>query len=152
MSTAFASHAGKTVMQDSAVQITINYLLDVGAEKTVPPLEPVVIDHFECLEMVLYALVVWRVLGIALSVYGFRHGLFHSLASGNKTMFHRNTHAGLNKGLKTTICSTMFLERTRLYRTLLDRSNETAHKIMHRCTNLCAMTGRKSGAHIQQCW
>lgn len=59
MSTVFATHAGKTVMQDSAVQITINYLLDVGAEKTVPPLEPVAIDHFECLEMVLHALVVW---------------------------------------------------------------------------------------------
>ena len=55
--------------------------------------KPVVIDHFECLEMVLYALVVWRVLGIALSVYGFRHRLSHPLTSGNKTMFHRNTHA-----------------------------------------------------------
>jgi hypothetical protein len=29
--------------------------------------------QFECLEMVLHALVVWRILGIALAVYGFRH-------------------------------------------------------------------------------
>jgi hypothetical protein len=97
VATVFTEDTGKSVMQHPAIQVTINYLLDVGAEKTVPLLEPVVIDHFECLEMVLHALVIWRVLGIALSVYGFRHGLPHPLAVENKTIFNSNMRAGLNK-------------------------------------------------------
>ena len=54
---------GKAVFQNAAVQIAVNDLFDVEAKEPVLLFEPVVKDQCECLEMVLHALVVWRVLG-----------------------------------------------------------------------------------------
>ncbi len=40
MTAVLTSHTGKTVMQDSAIQIPKNNLLDVGPVKAILPLEP----------------------------------------------------------------------------------------------------------------
>ena len=97
MAAILTSYASKAVVKNAAVQVTVNHLFDDGAEKIVPPIEPIVIDHFECLEMVYDALVVWRALGIALSLYGFRQGLSHPLAVENKATFNGNKRAGSDK-------------------------------------------------------
>ncbi len=75
----FTSNPGKAVFQNAAVQIAVNDLFDVGAKETVLSFEPPVIDRLEGFKMVLHALVIGRVLGIALSVYGFRHESSHLL-------------------------------------------------------------------------
>ena len=74
MTTVLTSDPGKAIFQNAAVQIAVNDLFNVGAKETVLPFEPLVIDLFEGLKMVLHALVIWRVLRIALAIYGFRHG------------------------------------------------------------------------------
>ena len=65
MTTALTSDPGKAVLQNSAVQIAVNDLFDVGSKEPVLPSEPVIIDHFEGFKMIFHALVIWRVLGIA---------------------------------------------------------------------------------------
>ena len=57
MSAAIATDTGEAVFQDTAVQVPVNHLADVGTEKPVLPLKTVFIDLVEGLEMVLYALV-----------------------------------------------------------------------------------------------
>jgi len=57
VTTILTSNPGKAGFQNSAVQIAVNDLFDVGAKEPVLPFESVVIDQFECLEMVLHALV-----------------------------------------------------------------------------------------------
>jgi hypothetical protein len=74
VTTVLTSHTGKPVVQNPAVQVPQHHLPDIGAIKSVLPLKPFFVDLLESLKVVLYALVVWRVLGIALAIYGFRHG------------------------------------------------------------------------------
>ena len=76
MTTVTTSHPGKTVFQNSAIEITINDPFKVGTKETVLPFEPLVIDHLEGFEMIFHALLIRRVLRVAMAVYGFRHGVF----------------------------------------------------------------------------
>ena len=62
----------KPVVQNPAVQVSINHLFNVRAKKTVLPLEPLIIDLLEGFKMILHTLIVGRVLRVALAVYGFR--------------------------------------------------------------------------------
>ena len=74
----------KAVMQNPAVQVAVNDLFYVWPEESILPLEPFIIDLLEGFKIVLHALVIGRVSGIALSVYGFRHVSFHLLPLGTK--------------------------------------------------------------------
>jgi len=46
------SDPGKSVMEDTTVQIMVNNLSHIGSKKPVRPLKPILIDLLECLEMV----------------------------------------------------------------------------------------------------
>ena len=50
--------AGKAIMQVSTVQVTVNYLLDVWAEKAVPSFEPVLVNLLKDFKIVLDTLII----------------------------------------------------------------------------------------------
>jgi hypothetical protein len=75
MPTVTTLYPDKAVFQNAAVEIAVNDPFYVRTKKTVLPFEPLVIDHLEHFKVIFHALVIRRVLGIALAVYGFRHGL-----------------------------------------------------------------------------
>lgn len=61
----FAIHSGKALAQVTAIQIPMDNLLDIGAEKSILPLAPLLIDLNKGFKMVLDTPVVvrrWRVL------------------------------------------------------------------------------------------
>jgi hypothetical protein len=60
-----ASHPGKTQMQVPAVQIPVNHILDIGSKKTVSALVAFFPEPFQVFEMVLYALKIMGLLGLA---------------------------------------------------------------------------------------
>ena len=68
MTAIFASSPGKSVMQNPAVPIVIDYLFDIRAIESIPSFKPLFVDVFERFEMVFHALIIRRVLRIALSV------------------------------------------------------------------------------------
>ncbi len=84
MTVFLTSNPGKAIFQNTLVQIAANDLFEIGAKEPVLPFEPLVIDQLECFEMVFHALIVRRVLRVALTVYGFRREFFHLLQSGTK--------------------------------------------------------------------
>ena len=53
MTTVFATHTGKTMMEITAIQITLDYLTDIRPEKPILPLETIFIDLLKCFEMIL---------------------------------------------------------------------------------------------------
>jgi len=53
-----AADPGKPIMEQTAVQITIDHILDVRAKETVCPFKTIFIGAFEGLEVVPYALVI----------------------------------------------------------------------------------------------
>jgi hypothetical protein len=79
-----AAHPGKAIFQNAAIQVAVNDLLDVGSQETILPWKPLVINLFEGFKIVFHALIVWRVLGDSLAVYGFRHAVLHLLHLGIK--------------------------------------------------------------------
>jgi hypothetical protein len=70
----FAFHAGKTVVQITAIEITIDHLLDIGPPEAVLPGEMFVIDLDKGLKIVLNAAVVIRILRISWTINGGRSG------------------------------------------------------------------------------
>lgn len=66
-----AAHPGKAVLQNAAIQVAVDDLLDVGTQETVLPWKPVVIDLFESFKIIFHALIVGRILRFALTVNGF---------------------------------------------------------------------------------
>jgi hypothetical protein len=54
----FASHAGETVVEITAVQIPINDFLDIGAEKSIEPFKPLFIDLNKGFKMIFDAPVI----------------------------------------------------------------------------------------------
>jgi hypothetical protein len=58
MAAVFAFHAGKAVVQITAVEIMIDHLLDIGPPEAVLPGKMLIIDPDEGLKIVLYATVV----------------------------------------------------------------------------------------------
>jgi hypothetical protein len=97
MTAVFASYAGKTIVQDSAIQITVNHLPNIRTIKSILPLKPVLIDLLEHFKMVLNALVIWSALGFALPINGCRHEYRHLSQILPKDLFHRNTHAKMTE-------------------------------------------------------
>jgi hypothetical protein len=87
----FTFHYGEAVMQDAAVQETVDHLFHIGPEKPVPGGEPFVIDLFQRLKVVLNALIVWRLLRLSGPVTRGRVGQFQSPGKGLKTNPTRNT-------------------------------------------------------------
>ena len=65
MTTVFATHTGKTMMEITAIQITLDYLTDIRPEKPILPLETIFIDLLKCFEMIFNTPIVWRSLRIA---------------------------------------------------------------------------------------
>ena len=63
-----APNPGKTVFQNTAIQIAVYDLLNVGSKETVLPCEPPVIDLLESFKMILNTLVIGRVLRIAVAI------------------------------------------------------------------------------------
>ena len=58
MAAVFAFHTGKPVVQITAIEITIDHLLDIGPPEAVLPGEMLVIDPDKGFKIVLYAAVV----------------------------------------------------------------------------------------------
>jgi len=67
----------KAMMQDTAIKISINDLSYIGAKKSISFVKTVIVNLLKLFKMILNALVVRCVLGIALSVYRLRHELSH---------------------------------------------------------------------------
>jgi len=61
----FASHPGKAQVQVSAVQTPVNHILDIGSKKTVSALVALFPDHFQVFEMILHAMKIMGLLGLA---------------------------------------------------------------------------------------
>jgi hypothetical protein len=93
----FTAHAGKAIVQNAAVQAAVNHLLDIRTVKTILSLKPICIYLFKRFKVVLYALVIWRALRIALPVNRCRHEYRNLSQIMSKALFHRNTHAKITK-------------------------------------------------------
>ena len=95
------TNTGKPVMQQSAVQIPIDHLFDIRAKETVFSLESIFINAFKGLEMVLHALIIRRVLGVALSINGCRHGYSDPISC--RVPIHAYSHLGVASFLEKVI-------------------------------------------------
>jgi hypothetical protein len=82
----FAFHAGKAVMQDAAVQIPIDDLLDIGSPETVLPREMLVIDPDKGLKIILHAAVIIGQLWIPGAINSGRKG--HDLSPSRISCRH----------------------------------------------------------------
>jgi hypothetical protein len=60
MAAVFAFHAGKSVVQITAIEVAIDHLLDIGLPESVLPGEMLVIDPDKGFKIVLYTAVVIR--------------------------------------------------------------------------------------------
>jgi hypothetical protein len=91
MAAVFASHTGKSVMEDAAIQETVNHLFDVGAKKATPFGKTVVVDLFKSLKVVLNAFIVLGFLWLARAIY--RRDIGHDrLCIGNKSRMPDETY------------------------------------------------------------
>jgi hypothetical protein len=70
MATIFAFHAGKAVVQITAIEIAIDHLLDIGPIETVLSGEMLVIDPEKGFKIVLCTAVVIQRLRISLTING----------------------------------------------------------------------------------
>jgi hypothetical protein len=68
MAAVIASDPGEAVMEDAAIEITINYLFNIRTKKTILFGKTVVVNLLELFKMVLNALVIWGALGFMLPV------------------------------------------------------------------------------------
>ena len=74
MATVFTFHAGKAVVQITAIEITIDHLLDIRPPESVLPGEVLVVDPDKGFKIILYAAVVIRILRVAGAINGGRSG------------------------------------------------------------------------------
>ena len=74
VTTVFAFHAGKAVVQITAIEVAVDYLLDIRPPEAVLPGEILVIDPDKGLKIVLDAAVVTRILRISWTINGGRSG------------------------------------------------------------------------------
>ena len=75
----FAFDPRKSVMQNAAIKVAINYLFDIRTEKAILPGKPVIIDLFKGFKMILHALIVGWDIRISPEVYGFCLDVFDPL-------------------------------------------------------------------------
>jgi hypothetical protein len=69
-----AFHAGKAVVQITAIKVAVDHLLDIGPPESVLPGEIFVIDPDKGFKIILYAAVVIRILRISWTINGGRSG------------------------------------------------------------------------------
>jgi hypothetical protein len=69
MAAVFASDPGETVMEDSAIEVTVNDSFDIGAKKAILFGKTVVIDLFKSLEMIFNTLIILRFLWLSRAIY-----------------------------------------------------------------------------------
>jgi len=74
MAAVFTFHTGKPVVQITAIEITIDHLLDIGPPEAVLRGEILVIDPEKGFKIILYAAVVIRRLRISWTINGGRKG------------------------------------------------------------------------------
>ena len=74
MATVITFHAGKAVVQITAIEIAIDHLLDIGPPESVLPGEILVIDLDKNLKIVLDAALVIPILRISWTINGGRSG------------------------------------------------------------------------------
>jgi len=60
-----ASHPCEAVMEDAAIEVSVNHLFDIGPEKAVFGCEPLVIDLLQRFEVILNTLIILRLLWLA---------------------------------------------------------------------------------------
>ena len=84
-------HPREAVMEDPAVQETVNHLFDIGSQKTVLACKPLVIGLFQRLKVVFNTLIVLRLLRLAGLVDRGCAGQFPSPCKRLKTNPTRNT-------------------------------------------------------------
>jgi len=70
----FTFYAGKAVVQITAIEITIDHLLDIRPPESILPGKMLVIDPDKSFKIILYAAVVIRILRISWSINGGRNG------------------------------------------------------------------------------
>ena len=87
----FTFHPREAVMEDAAVQETVDHLFHIRPEKPVPGGEPFVIDLLQHLKVILNALIVLRLLRLAGPVDRGCVGQFPSPGKRLKTNPTRNT-------------------------------------------------------------
>ena len=81
MTTIATSHSGKSVFQNSAIEIAINDPFDIRTKETVLSLEPIFIDHLEYFKVIFHAL--------APSILGRNGRLLGRLATGGMSIVAR---------------------------------------------------------------
>jgi len=57
-------------MENAAIKVTVNHPFDIGTKKAILFGKTVVVNLFKSLEMILNALIIWRLLWLSRSVYG----------------------------------------------------------------------------------
>ena len=95
MAAVFASNPGEAVMEDAAIEVTVNDHFDIRAKKTISFGKTVVITLFKSLEMILNALIILRVLWLSRSVYGADVGHFR-FSVGSKSRMPDQIYCKLN--------------------------------------------------------
>ena len=74
MAAVFTFHAGKAVVQITAIEVAVDYLLDIRPPEAVLPGEILVIDPDKGLKIVLDTAIVTRILRISWTINGGRSG------------------------------------------------------------------------------
>ena len=74
----------KAIMEYAAIKVAIDNLSHIGPKKSILLGKTVIVNLLELFKMILNALVVRCVLGLALSVYRLRHGMSHPWQRGIK--------------------------------------------------------------------
>ncbi|MFZ3114518.1 MAG: hypothetical protein WA133_02200 [Syntrophales bacterium] len=74
MATVFTFHTGKAIVQITAIEIAIDYLLDIGPPESVLPGEIVIKDLEKGFKIIFNAAVVIRILRTSWAINGGRSG------------------------------------------------------------------------------
>ena len=69
MAAVFASDPGESVMENAAIEITVNDHFDIRTKKTILLGKTVVVNLFKYLKMILNTLIIQRLLWLARSIY-----------------------------------------------------------------------------------
>jgi hypothetical protein len=68
VTTILTSDPGKAVFQNAAVQIAVNHLPDIRAEKSIFLFKTILVNLLECFKTIFDTTVVGGILGLALSI------------------------------------------------------------------------------------
>jgi predicted DCC family thiol-disulfide oxidoreductase YuxK len=95
MAAVFASDPGKAVMEDAAIEVTVNDHFDIRTKKAILFGKTVVIDLFKSLKMILHTLKILRFPWLSRAIY--RRDVGHDRFSiGNKSRMPDEMYCKLN--------------------------------------------------------